>query len=130
MLVAIVVLFGVCWLPYHIYFLYVYHHQEALVSDHIQHVYLAIYWLAMSNSCYNPIVYYWMNARFRDYFKTVLCFPRNGMRRSGWLKDNRKVPKTATFTCSTRTRSCRVTLPMPRTMNGQQPLPRYLCSRL
>ncbi|PRD34173.1 UNVERIFIED_CONTAM: TkR86C [Trichonephila clavipes] len=73
MLIAIVVLFGVCWLPYHIYFLYVYHHQEAIVSDYIQHVYLAIYWLAMSNSCYNPIVYYWMNSRIMSKAKTAEC---------------------------------------------------------
>ncbi|XP_042909337.1 tachykinin-like peptides receptor 86C isoform X2 [Parasteatoda tepidariorum] len=81
MLVAIVILFGICWLPYHAYFLYVYHHQDALSSQYIQHVYLAIYWLAMSNSCYNPIVYYWMNSKFRDYFRTVMCLPRRGKHR-------------------------------------------------
>ncbi|GFQ88847.1 tachykinin-like peptides receptor 86C [Trichonephila clavata] len=130
MLIAIVVLFGVCWLPYHIYFLYVYHHQEAIVSDYIQHVYLAIYWLAMSNSCYNPIVYYWMNSRFRDYFRTVMCFPKRGFRRSIWRKDRPKIPKTTTFTCSTRSRSCRVTLPLPRANNNHFQPPRYMCSRL
>ena len=28
-----------------------------------QHMYLLFYWLAMANSCVNPIVYYWMNKR-------------------------------------------------------------------
>ena len=28
-----------------------------------QHMFLMFYWLAMSNSCVNPIVYYWMNKR-------------------------------------------------------------------
>ncbi|KAG8183874.1 hypothetical protein JTE90_005336 [Oedothorax gibbosus] len=130
MLIAIVVLFGVCWLPYHVYFLYVYHHQDAVVSDSIQHVYLAIYWLAMSNSCYNPVVYYWMNARFRDYFRTVVCCPKRRLQRHGcWKESPNKIPKTATFTCSTRSRSCRITVPLPRA-NGLQHQQRYLCSRL
>jgi len=30
------------------------------------------YWLAMANSMFNPFVYYWMNARFRGYFKAVI----------------------------------------------------------
>ena len=27
-------------------------------------MYLAFYWLAMANSCVNPLVYYWMNKRY------------------------------------------------------------------
>jgi hypothetical protein len=26
----------------------------------------------MANSMFNPFIYYWMNARFRGYFKTVM----------------------------------------------------------
>ncbi|GIX78814.1 tachykinin-like peptides receptor 86C [Caerostris extrusa] len=63
-----------------------------------------------------------------DYFRTVMCFPR-GFRRT-WCKERQKVPKTTTFTCSSRSRSCRVTLPLPRAANGHYPQPRYLCSRL
>ncbi|XP_076329827.1 tachykinin-like peptides receptor 86C [Tachypleus tridentatus] len=75
MLVAVALIFAICWLPYHVYFIYVYHHPKILKTDHIQHVYLAFYWLAMSNSTYNPIVYYYMNNRFKRYFRKVLyCF--------------------------------------------------------
>ncbi|KAF7267549.1 hypothetical protein GWI33_019235, partial [Rhynchophorus ferrugineus] len=27
----------------------------------------------MSNAMVNPLIYYWMNARFRQYFKTAVC---------------------------------------------------------
>ncbi len=30
------------------------------------------HWLAMSHSCLNPLIYYWMNARFRQSFRSVL----------------------------------------------------------
>jgi len=29
--------------------------------EHIQSLFLFIYWLAMSNSMYNPIIYCWLN---------------------------------------------------------------------
>jgi hypothetical protein len=40
----------------------------------VPHIFLGIYWLAMSNSMVNPIIYYWMNKRFRHYFQRVMCF--------------------------------------------------------
>ncbi|GIY46665.1 tachykinin-like peptides receptor 86C [Caerostris darwini] len=70
-----------------------------------------------------------LDTLFRDYFRTVMCFPKRGFRRT-WCKERQKVPKTTTFTCSSRSRSCRVTLPLPRAANGHYPQPRYLCSRL
>ena len=63
MFVIIVCLFGICWLPYNVYFMYIYHDQSAPTRPHIKHVYLALYWLAMANSCVNPFIYYTMNKR-------------------------------------------------------------------
>lgn len=63
MMIVVVVIFAVCWLPYHVYFLATHHHPEITQSEYVQHIYLAIYWLAMSNSMYNPIIYCWMNSR-------------------------------------------------------------------
>ncbi|KAK1135621.1 hypothetical protein K0M31_000210 [Melipona bicolor] len=31
-------------------------------------VWMVLHWLAMSHSCYNPVIYCWMNARFRTGF--------------------------------------------------------------
>ncbi|XP_078659913.1 neuromedin-K receptor-like [Branchiostoma floridae x Branchiostoma belcheri] len=69
MMVIVVVTFCVCWLPYHVYFLIDSSYKE---WKHIQQVYLAVFWLAMSNSMYNPFIYCWLNKRFRYGFQTAL----------------------------------------------------------
>ncbi|XP_054286481.1 tachykinin-like peptides receptor 86C [Macrosteles quadrilineatus] len=73
MFIVIVTIFGVCWLPYHSYFLYTHYHRDVPYSKYVQHLYLMFYWLAMSNAMVNPLIYYWMNARFRQYFRTAVC---------------------------------------------------------
>ncbi|XP_072379905.1 tachykinin-like peptides receptor 86C [Diabrotica undecimpunctata] len=73
MFISVVMIFGICWLPYHIYFIYVYFDTKILFNKYTQHVYLAFYWFAMSNAMVNPLIYYWMNARFRKYFKAAIC---------------------------------------------------------
>ncbi|KAG8171324.1 hypothetical protein JTE90_027051, partial [Oedothorax gibbosus] len=72
-----------CWLPYHVYFLFTYYNADVIHAHFIQHLYLAIYWLAMSNSCYNPIVYYVMNSRFRSYFQAVMCMNHKSSQTTG-----------------------------------------------
>lgn len=64
MLITITLFFGLCWLPYHIYFIYTYKDVQITRSKYVQHVFLAIYWLAMSNSAFNPIIYGLFNKRF------------------------------------------------------------------
>ncbi|KAL0280969.1 UNVERIFIED_CONTAM: hypothetical protein PYX00_002110 [Menopon gallinae] len=61
--VFIVATFGICWLPYHGYFIYTNYYTSVLHSKFIQHVYLAFYWLAMCNAMVNPFIYYWINNR-------------------------------------------------------------------
>ncbi|CAG9579729.1 unnamed protein product [Danaus chrysippus] len=77
MFVLVVMVFALCWLPYHAYFVLVYHHQSLASSPFAQHIYLAFYWLAMANSMFNPLIYYWMSNKFRIYFKLVLCWGRS-----------------------------------------------------
>jgi len=69
MMILIVVIFAVCWLPQHVYFVVVSLRPDVTHHQSIQHVYLVIYWFAMSNAMYNPIVYCWMNARFVHAFQ-------------------------------------------------------------
>nr|XP_046916674.1 tachykinin-like peptides receptor 99D [Dermatophagoides farinae] len=81
MMMIVVAIFGVCWAPYHIYFLLAHHYPQIINAKYVQHTYLTIYWLAMSNSVYNPFVYCWMNSRFRQGFRNVFCctcFQKNG----------------------------------------------------
>ncbi|ENN72174.1 hypothetical protein D910_08482 [Dendroctonus ponderosae] len=69
MMMVVVIIFAVCWLPYQLYFIIIAYYPKITRSKYIQETFLAIYWLAMSNSMYNPIIYCWMNARFRRGFK-------------------------------------------------------------
>ncbi|XP_048478822.1 tachykinin-like peptides receptor 99D isoform X2 [Plutella xylostella] len=69
MMMVVVVIFAVCWLPFHVYFLVTSYYPDVVNYEHIQEIYLGIYWLAMSNSMYNPIIYCWMNSKFRRGFK-------------------------------------------------------------
>ncbi|CAL1674033.1 unnamed protein product [Lasius platythorax] len=68
MMIVVVVIFAVCWLPFHVYFIVTSYLPEITNEPYIQEVFLGIYWLAMSNSMYNPIIYCWMNTRFRRGF--------------------------------------------------------------
>ncbi|XP_069952980.1 tachykinin-like peptides receptor 99D isoform X2 [Cherax quadricarinatus] len=72
MFIIIVTMFGLCWLPQQAFFLYTFHNSQILGTAYIQHIYLACYWLAMANAMINPVIYYWMNARFRSYFREVV----------------------------------------------------------
>ncbi|XP_018028127.1 tachykinin-like peptides receptor 99D [Hyalella azteca] len=77
MLIVVVVMFGVCWLPYQLYFIISHFFPYINGYEHMQTIYLLIYWLAMSNSMYNPIIYCWLNENFRNGFKSVFyrCLP-------------------------------------------------------
>ncbi|KPJ19445.1 Tachykinin-like peptides receptor 86C [Papilio machaon] len=77
MFVLVVVVFAMCWLPYHAYFVLMYHHQSSASAPIAQHIYLAFYWLAMANSMFNPLIYYWMSNKFRVYFRMALCLCRS-----------------------------------------------------
>ncbi|EDW42708.1 GM26156 [Drosophila sechellia] len=73
MFIAIVSIFAICWLPYHLFFIYAYHNNQVASTKYVQHMYLGFYWLAMSNAMVNPLIYYWMNKRFRMYFQRIIC---------------------------------------------------------
>ncbi|KOB70400.1 Neuropeptide receptor A32 [Operophtera brumata] len=63
MFILVIVIFGICWLPYHTYFIYTHFHPSILYMKYVQHMYLGFYWLAMANAMVNPLIYYWMNAK-------------------------------------------------------------------
>lgn len=63
MMIIVVCTFALCWLPYHIYFTLQYFNPEWYLQKFIQQVYLAIMWLAMSSTMYNPIIYCCLNDR-------------------------------------------------------------------
>lgn len=70
-MMVVCVIFAVCWLPFQIYFIVTSYYPEITNSPYIQEVYLGIYWLAMSNSMYNPMIYCWMNSRWVEKIYTT-----------------------------------------------------------
>ncbi|XP_017038964.1 RYamide receptor isoform X2 [Drosophila ficusphila] len=71
MMLTVVIVFTSCWLPFNIL--------QLLLNDEefarwvpLPYVWFAFHWLAMSHSCYNPIIYCYMNARFRGGFLQIM----------------------------------------------------------
>ena len=71
MLVIVVTIFGLCWLPLHVFTLVIDFRPEVLEYDTQEDeklllgIYLGVHWLAMSNSFANPIIYSFTNDNFR-----------------------------------------------------------------
>ena len=64
MMILIVATFAICWLPYHVYFIVESVDPVAMGQvSFAQELFLGIFWLAMSNSMYNPMIYCWLNQR-------------------------------------------------------------------
>ncbi|XP_054869152.1 substance-K receptor isoform X1 [Amphiprion ocellaris] len=79
MMVVVVTTFALCWLPYHIYFILGSFNRDIYKQHYIQQVYLAIFWLAMSSTMYNPIIYCCLNqslslCRFRAGFRHAFAW--------------------------------------------------------
>lgn len=67
MLIVVVVLFFISWAPIHIYLIL-----TSVLASYSFTVYYACYWFAMSNVWYNPIIYCWLNVRYRRAVRQVL----------------------------------------------------------
>ncbi|MEJ1288199.1 tachykinin receptor 2 [Cricetulus griseus] len=75
-MVLVVVTFAICWLPYHLYFILGSFQKDIYYRKFIQQVYLALFWLAMSSTTYNPVIYCCLNHRFRSGFRLAFrCCP-------------------------------------------------------
>lgn len=76
MMIVVVCTFAICWLPYHVYFLLHQFFPDMFEERFVQQFYLAVMWLAMSSTMYNPIIYCCLNDRFRAGFKQAFqCCP-------------------------------------------------------
>ncbi|KAG5445611.1 Neuromedin-K receptor, partial [Clonorchis sinensis] len=67
MLTFVVIMFGVCWLPSHVYFLLSDFTNliDQLGPDNSRIAYGVCHWIAMSNSFVNPIIYLLMSKSFK-----------------------------------------------------------------
>ena len=65
MLMVVVVLFAICWMPLNLYHLIVDFRVTTSPTRHNSTLFFFCHWLAMSNVCYNPFIYCWLNEHFR-----------------------------------------------------------------
>lgn len=72
MFIIVVLSFAICWLPYQGYFIYMYWDKEIVFKEWAQPLFLSFYFLAMSTAMINPVVYYFMNSRFRTYIQETM----------------------------------------------------------
>ncbi|XP_014217365.1 RYamide receptor, partial [Copidosoma floridanum] len=73
MMLAVVLVFSLCWLPFNILNYLMDKNIGGIMHwDGLSYTWVVLHWLSMSHSCYNPIIYCWMNARFRAGFQAVL----------------------------------------------------------
>ncbi|XP_064457153.1 RYamide receptor-like [Ornithodoros turicata] len=76
MMIACVAAFLLCWLPLNIFIVVSDQHPEIYELAAIGYIWFICHWLAMSHACYNPIIYFWMNAKFRAGLQsTFRCLP-------------------------------------------------------
>ncbi|XP_063443823.1 RYamide receptor-like [Mytilus edulis] len=65
MMATVVVFYALCWLPFHVITLVGDHDHTIYDQKFMPSVWVFSHWLAMSNSCYNPIIYIWLSPKFR-----------------------------------------------------------------
>jgi len=62
----LLLVFGVCWLPYHLYFIIIVYFPHIGKWAHVQNLFLSFYLLAMSHAVVNPVVYFTFNKTLRQ----------------------------------------------------------------
>lgn len=64
MLAVVVFIFMIVWFPYNAYYLTL-HLVEPIGNKMLSlYIYINIYWLGMSSTVFNPVIYYFMNKRY------------------------------------------------------------------
>ncbi|XP_011312983.1 neuropeptides capa receptor [Fopius arisanus] len=109
MLSAVVIMFFLCWAPFHAQrLLYVYAQEADYYPDLNEWLYIFSGFLYYFSTTINPILYNLMSLRYREAFKRTVCCgkSRSNGRRPQELNfcrcDSQRVPHVPTIRCSVR----------------------------
>jgi hypothetical protein len=61
MMATVVIFYALCWFPFHVITLVGDHDHTIYDQKFMPSVWIFSHWLAMSNSCYNPMIYIWLS---------------------------------------------------------------------
>ncbi|KAG7161558.1 RYamide receptor-like 3, partial [Homarus americanus] len=82
MTLTVVLVYSLCWLPFNLLLVVLDFVEDVEYWPHFHHLWFVFHWLAMSHTCYNPVILCWMNTKFREGYLNVLyrllpcCRPR------------------------------------------------------
>ncbi|KAG9510283.1 Tachykinin-like peptides receptor 99D, partial [Fragariocoptes setiger] len=83
MMITCVIAFALTWLPFNAFIVIGDYYPSIYTFDWIIYIWFVSHYLAMCHTITNPIIYYWMNNRFRLGFRyvfyNVLCCCRHSM---------------------------------------------------
>lgn len=72
MTLTVVLVYSLCWLPFNLLIVTIDCYSEVVYWPHFHHLWFVFHWLAMSHTCYNPLILCWMNTKFREGYLNVL----------------------------------------------------------
>ncbi|RWS27218.1 putative G-protein coupled receptor 83-like protein [Leptotrombidium deliense] len=85
MLIVVLVVFTICWLPVHTHhFVNFFWKPKKKLKGYCNNTtsYFIMYWLSISSCCYNPIIYYIFDDRFRSAFQNIFRITTQRMRKT------------------------------------------------
>ncbi|CAB3399848.1 unnamed protein product [Caenorhabditis bovis] len=74
MLIIMVVIFAVCWFPFNLLNILRDIKWDAFLKPYFSFVFLLVHLISMTATCWNPILYAWMNESFREEFAKAVPF--------------------------------------------------------
>ncbi|XP_056005583.1 G-protein coupled receptor 83-like [Ostrea edulis] len=73
LLIAVVVVFAICWMPLNLYHILTDFHPDTTVFYYSSTGFFICHWIAISSTCINSVLYCWMNPTFRSQLRPTCC---------------------------------------------------------